>query len=43
MVRLHFLRHGQTPHSRDDRFCGAATDPDLTAEGREMATAFARA
>lgn len=43
MVRLHFLRHGQTPHSRDDRFCGAATDPDLTAEGQEMAAAFARA
>jgi probable phosphoglycerate mutase len=43
MVRLHFLRHGQTPHSRDDRYCGAATDPDLTEEGKEMAAAFARA
>ena len=43
MVRLHLLRHGQTPHSRDDRYCGAATDPELTAEGQEMAAAFARA
>ena len=41
-LRLHFLRHGQTPHSRDDRFCGSS-DPDLTDDGRAMAAAIAEA
>ncbi len=40
---LHLLRHGQTPASRDNVFCGAGLDPELTAEGREMADAIARA
>ncbi|HVG39064.1 MAG TPA: histidine phosphatase family protein [Pyrinomonadaceae bacterium] len=40
---LHFLRHGQTPYSRDDSFCGSGLDPELTAEGREMAEAVAAA
>jgi probable phosphoglycerate mutase len=42
-LRLHFLRHGQTPHSRDNRLCGAASDPELTADGRAMAAAIAAA
>ncbi|MEO7521202.1 MAG: histidine phosphatase family protein [Gemmatimonas sp.] len=40
-VRLHFLRHGQTPSSRDNVFCGAGLDPELTPDGVEMASAFA--
>ncbi len=40
-IILHFLRHGQTEFSRDDRFCGSGLDPELTAEGLEMAQAFA--
>src|SRR5688500_1362959 len=43
MGRHHFLRHGQTPHSRDDRVCGAAPGPGLRAAGRERGAAFARA
>jgi broad specificity phosphatase PhoE len=41
-LRLHFLRHGQTPHSRDDRYCGSS-DPDLTEDGRAMAAAIGEA
>ena len=42
-LSLHFLRHGQTALSRDDVFCGSGLDPELTAEGLEMAQAFAAA
>ena len=42
-VRLHFLRHGQTPNSRDNVFCGSGLDPELTADGVGMALAFAQA
>jgi len=41
-LSLYFLRHGQTTLSRDDNFCGSGLDPELTAEGLEMARAFAR-
>ena len=40
---LYFLRHGQTELSRDDTFCGAGLNPELTAEGHEMALEFANA
>ena len=40
-LTLYLLRHGQTPMSRDNVFCGSGLDPELTPEGREMATAFA--
>ena len=40
---LYLLRHGQTDLSRKDSFCGSGLDPDLTAEGLEMARAFAAA
>ncbi len=43
MLTLYFLRHGQTESSRDDNFCGSGLNPDLTAEGRAMAAAFAGA
>lgn len=42
-LTLYFLRHGQTALSRDDAFCGSGLDPELTAEGSEMAQAFADA
>jgi probable phosphoglycerate mutase len=42
-LRLHLLRHGQTPTSRDNVFCGANLDPELTADGVAMAHAFAEA
>ena len=42
-LSLHFLRHGQTALSREDVFCGSGLDPELTAEGLEMAQAFADA
>ena len=42
-LTLYFLRHGQTPLSREDVFCGSGLDPDLTAEGLEMAREFADA
>lgn len=42
-LRLHFLRHGQTTFSRDNAFCGSGLDPELTADGLEMARAFAGA
>lgn len=41
-LRLHFLRHGQTPASRENLFCGRGLDPDLTPDGVAMAEAFAR-
>jgi broad specificity phosphatase PhoE len=41
-MTLYFLRHGQTTLSRDDNFCGSGLDPELTAEGLQMAQAFAR-
>lgn len=41
-LKLYFLRHGQTDRSRDNVFCGSI-DPDLTADGVEMAKAFAAA
>jgi probable phosphoglycerate mutase len=40
-LRLHFLRHGQTPASRENRFCGRGLDLPLTADGAAMAEAFA--
>jgi broad specificity phosphatase PhoE len=40
---LHLLRHGQTDQSRDNVFCGAGLDPELTPDGRAMAGAFAAA
>jgi broad specificity phosphatase PhoE len=40
-LNLHLLRHGQTPFSRDNMFCGAGLDPELTSEGTAMAEAFA--
>lgn len=42
-LTLYFLRHGQTALSREDNFSGSGLDPDLTAEGTEMAQAFADA
>lgn len=42
-LTLYFLRHGQTALSRADNFCGSGLDPELTAEGLEMAQAFADA
>jgi broad specificity phosphatase PhoE len=41
MLELYFLRHGQTPLSLENKFCGAGTDAPLTPEGIEMACAFA--
>jgi len=42
-LNLYFLRHGQTPQSREDVFCGSGLDPELTREGVEMAQAFVNA
>jgi len=42
-LTLYFLRHGQTPQSRDNVFCGSGLDPELTPAGRAMAEAFAAA
>lgn len=42
-LTLYFLRHGQTPLSREDSFCGSGLDPELTPEGARMAQAFADA
>ncbi|MDB6019637.1 MAG: fructose-2,6-bisphosphatase [Pedosphaera sp.] len=42
-LKLYFLRHGQTPLSRDNAFCGAGLDPELTPDGLAMAEAFAAA
>ena len=40
---LYFLRHGQTASSRDNVFCGAGLDPELTPDGFKMAEEFATA
>jgi broad specificity phosphatase PhoE len=40
-LKLYLLRHGQTPFSRDNVFCGAGLDPELTPDGLAMAQAFA--
>jgi broad specificity phosphatase PhoE len=42
-LRLHLLRHGQTPLSRENVFCGRKLDPPLTPDGQAMADAFAAA
>ena len=42
-LTLFFLRHGQTPDSRANLFCGSGRDPSLTADGLAMADAFAAA
>lgn len=42
-LNLYLLRHGQTPYSRDNAFCGAGLDPELTPDGEAMAQAFALA
>jgi len=42
-LKIYFLRHGQTDCSRENVFCGAGTDAELTPEGKEMAQAFADA
>jgi broad specificity phosphatase PhoE len=41
-LRLYFLRHGETTFSTTGAFCGDL-DPELTAEGVQMARAFAAA
>ncbi len=40
-LTLYFLRHGQTPFSRDNAFCGAGLNPELTEDGQAMAQCFA--
>ena len=40
-LSLYLLRHGQTPLSRQDVFCGSGLDPELTDDGMQMAQAFA--
>jgi probable phosphoglycerate mutase len=40
---LYFLRHGQTPDSRENLFCGSGRDPALTPDGVAMAVSFAEA
>jgi broad specificity phosphatase PhoE len=42
-LTLYLLRHGQTPASKEDVFCGSGLDPELTDEGAQMAQAFAAA
>ncbi|MBC8042469.1 MAG: histidine phosphatase family protein [Rhizobacter sp.] len=42
-LKLYFLRHGQTPFSRDNAFCGSGLDPDMTEDGYAMAQNFADA
>jgi alpha-ribazole phosphatase len=42
-LKIYFLRHGQTAHSKDNLFCGCGSNPGLTGEGREMATQFGEA
>ena len=41
-LKLYFLRHGETTHSTTGAYCGNL-DPELTAEGVQMAGAFAEA
>lgn len=40
-LKIYLLRHGETAYSRTGGYCGTL-DPDLTAEGLEMADAFAQ-
>src|SRR5687768_5113553 len=42
-LTIHLLRHGQTPLSRADTFCGSGLDPSITEEGTAMARSFAEA
>jgi broad specificity phosphatase PhoE len=42
-LKLYLLRHGQTSFSRDNAFCGAGLDPELTPDGEAMAESFAKA
>jgi probable phosphoglycerate mutase len=42
-LTLFFLRHGQTPDSRSNVFCGSGRDPALTPDGVAMAASFAAA
>ncbi|MEJ7617569.1 MAG: histidine phosphatase family protein [Pyrinomonadaceae bacterium] len=42
-LSLFFLRHGQTPLSREDTFCGSGLNPELTPDGLEMAHSFTAA
>lgn len=42
-LTIYFLRHGQTPLSREDTFCGSGLNPELTPDGLEMAHAFTAA
>lgn len=39
MLELYLVRHGQTDHSRENRFCGSI-DPPLNAVGHRMAEAL---
>jgi probable phosphoglycerate mutase len=41
-LKIYLLRHGETAYSQRGAFCGSL-DPDLTAEGKVMAQAFADA
>ncbi|GAB4385835.1 MAG: histidine phosphatase family protein [Elainellaceae cyanobacterium] len=41
-LRVYFLRHGETTYSQTGGYCGII-DPELTAEGRQMAKEFAEA
>lgn len=39
-LKIYFLRHGETTYSKTGGFCGDL-DPELTAEGSQMAAQFA--
>jgi hypothetical protein len=39
-LTIYFLRHGETPFSREDILSGAMSDPELTLEGQWMAVKF---
>src|SRR5437868_493936 len=41
MLKLYFLRHGQTDASRENMFSGSGTDISLTSDGEQMAESFA--
>ena len=41
-LQVYFLRHGETEYSESGGYCGSI-DPDLTAEGKQMAECFAKA
>ena len=42
-LKLYLLRHGQTAFSRDNAFCGAGLNPELTTDGVAMAQSFGKA